>query len=411
MKYYLKFAWRNLWRNKRRTLLATSSIFFALLLACIYRATQSGQHEYMVQMSVSMYTGYLQIQEKEYWDERSFDHSFEPADSLRSILSHNSHITLINPRIESVALVSQHQETRITPVMGIDPASESAMSGLRKKIVKGMYLTDSSQGILISEGLAERLQVGVGDSVVLFGQGYQGATAAEQLPIEGIVHFPIPKMNNAMVYLSLSKAQELFNAYNRVTSVALMVDNAKKVKTIQSDLSKLLNKNLVVMNWEEMSPEVVQAIEADVAGEVIIMFILYVVIGFGVFGTVMMMTIERAREFGLLISLGMKRGRLLLVATIESLLISMLGAVAGTAVAFPLIYYFYVHPIYVQGDFAEMMNMYGFEPIIPVSIDTLVFTSQTIVVVVIAIISSVYPFFFIKNIKPVSALQGRGGGK
>ncbi|HAP34916.1 MAG TPA: hypothetical protein DCQ28_02855 [Bacteroidetes bacterium] len=82
MKFYLLFAWRNLWRNKRRTILATSSVFFAMLLALLFRSLQSGQHEYMIQMSVSMYTGYLQIQGIGYWEERSFDKSLEMTDSL-----------------------------------------------------------------------------------------------------------------------------------------------------------------------------------------------------------------------------------------------------------------------------------------------------------------------------------------
>lgn len=380
-----------------------------MLLALLFRSLQSGQHEYMIQMSVSMYTGYLQIQGKGYWEERSFDESLEMTDTLLALVKQNPHITTINPRIESVALISHDLETRITPVTGIDPEMENRMSGLQKKLVKGTFLTDSSNGIMIAEGLAERLQVGIGDSIVLVGQGYQGVTAAEQLVIEGIVRFPFPKLNNAMIYCSLSKAQSLFNAFNRVTGIALMIDDAKNGETIQSEISVSLNPNLVVMSWEEMSPEIVQVIEADVGSEVIIMFILYVVIGFGVFGTVMMMTIERTREFGLLISLGMKRGRLLIVTTIEALLISMLGAAAGLLVAFPLLYYFYLNPINVTGEMAKVYLAYGLEPIIPLSVEPGVFISQSIVVLILAIVASLYPLSFIRKIRPVSALQGRGG--
>lgn len=411
MKYYLTFAWRNLWRNKKRTLLATSSVLFAVFFATAFRSTQYGQHDYMVKSSVSMYTGYLQIQGKGYWDERSFDYSFEQTEALSAALSQNLHITTINPRIESVALVSHELETRISPVTGIDPETEHAMSGLRKKIVTGAYITDSSQGIMISEGLAERLRVGVGDSVILYGQGYQGVTAAEQLPIEGILRFPIPKMNNASVYLSLAKSQSLFNAYNRVTGIALMIDDEKNMPAVQSNISTTIDENLVIMSWEEMSPELVQMIQTDVASEIIIMFILYLIIGFGIFGTVMMMTIERTREFGLLISLGMNRARLLLVTTIEALLVSLIGAVAGTLVAFPLVYYLYLNPIPLTGDAAKAMLVYGFEPIIPFGIEVSVFTSQAVAVFIIALAASLYPLFFIRKIQPVSALQGRGGVK
>jgi ABC-type lipoprotein release transport system permease subunit len=362
-------------------------------------------------MSVSMYTGYLQVQEKGYWDERSFDYSFGLSDSLLKVLAGERRLITINPRIETIALISHGAETRISPVTGVNPQAEDAMSGIRKRLIKGSYLTDSSKGVLIAQGLAERLNVSIGDSVVLYSQGYQGVTAAETLPIEGILYFPIPKINNAMVFLSLPKAQELFNAYNRVTNIALMISDPNDMNNIQKSLASRLDGNLVVMNWKEMSPEIVQSIEADVGSEIIIMFILYVVIGFGVFGTVMMMAIERTKEFGLLISLGMKRTRLLIVTTIETLLVSIIGAAAGSFISFPVIYYFYINPIHLTGNAAKAMLAYGFEPIIPVSIQPLVFTSQAIAVFAIAIAASLYPLFFIRKIHPVSALQGRGGAK
>ena len=409
MKYYFLFAWRNLWRNKRRTLLATSSVFFAMLLALIFRSLQSGQHEYMIQMSVSMYTGYLQVQGKGFWEERSFDESLAITDELTAAVRSDRRITTVNPRLESVALVSRGTETRITPVTGIDPETENAMSGLRNKIVKGVYLNDTSTGVLIAEGLAERLQAGIGDSIVIVGQGYQGVTAAEQLPVAGIVRFPFPKLNNAAIYLSLSAAQKLFNAPDRVTGIALMIDDEKEIDDIRTTLAASIDSSLVVMTWEEMSPEIVQVIEADVASEAIIMAILYIVIGFGVFGTVMMMTIERTREFGLLVALGMKRGRLLIVTTVEALMVSMLGAAAGLAAAFPLLMYFHLNPIRVSGEMAEVYITYGLEPIIAVSVDAMVFGSQAIAVLVLAIVASLYPLLFIRKLRPVSALQGRGG--
>ena len=184
------------------------------------------------------------------------------------------------------------------------------MTALRSHIVRGAYLTDTSQGVNISEGLAGRLHVGVGDSVVLLSQGYQGATAAEQLVVEGILHFPIPKMNDALVYVALRKAQVFFNAPGRLTSIALMIDDADNTKPMQSELSARIDGGLVVMTWQEMVPEVVQSVQINDASGNLTLSIFYIVIAFGVFGTVMMMTIERTREFGLLISLGMKRGRL-----------------------------------------------------------------------------------------------------
>ncbi len=409
MKFYFRFAWRNLWRNKRRTLIATSSIFFAVVMALIMRSMQFGSYEYMIKNTVSLYTGYLQLQGKEYWENRSFDESFEVHNSLLPLLQSQPHIALVNPRLETVALLSHHLETRVSPVVGIDPQQENRMTNLQSRIVKGTYLTDSSQGILMAEGLAERLQVTVGDSVIVFGQGYQGVTAAEQIVVEGIIQYPLPQLNNAMIFLALPKAQILFNAKNRLTSVAMMIDDAKKLYELQSALSHKIDSSLVIMNWEEMTPEIVQAIEMDNAGGILMLLILYVIIGFGVFGTVMMMTIERTREFGLLIALGMKREKLLIVSTIETIFVSMVGAIAGMIGAIPLIAYYHAHPIRLWGEAAEAMLAWGLEPLMPFSNDPMIFVAQTIVVFFLALVMSLYPLFFIRKLRPVSAMQGRGG--
>lgn len=408
MKYYLSFAWRNIWRNKKRSLLATSSIFFAVFLALAMRSLQYGQYEYMVKSTVSMYSGYLQIQAKGFWDNRSFDETFELSDSLYNILHKRKGIILLNPRIETGALISHKLETRITPVLGIDPELEDKMTGLKKRLIKGKYLDKNSNGILLAEGLANRLKINVGDSVVIFGQGYQGTTAAEVLEVQGIIHYPIPKMNNAFAFLSLNKAQELFNVYNRISSLSIMIDDAKEMKNIQNYLASKIDTNLVVMNWEEMSPEIVQAIEADSASGFIMLLILYIVIGFGIFGSVVMMTIERSREFGLLISLGMNREKIYLITTLESLFLSFIGAIFGIIISFPVLLYFYYNPIFVSGELAQIYLSYGMEPIIPFSIDSEIFISQFLLVFIIAILTSLYPISYIRKILPVSALQGRG---
>lgn len=409
MRYYLLFAWRNLWRNRRRTLLAISSVFSAVVLTLLLAALNYGQDDDIIRNSVSLSIGYLQIQGKGYWDEPSFDKSFEPADSLFALLARHPHITHVNPRIESVALISHGMDTRISPVMGIDPQMENAMTGLWKHIVRGAYLTDSSQGVDVSEGLAERLQVVVGDSIILLSQGFQGATAAGQFVIEGILHFPIPKMNDGLVYLALKRAQTFFNAPNRLTSIALMIADAQNTGRVQAELASRIDPALVVMTWQQMSPEIAQSVQINDASALLTLAVFYIVIAFGVFGTVMMMTIERIREFGLLISLGMKRQRLFLVTALEAVLVSMMGALAGLIAAIPLVLYFHFHPIHLWGELAEAYAAYGLEATMSVNADPSLFYSQVLIVLIIAIVASLYPLFVIRKIRPVSALQGRGG--
>lgn len=408
MLFYLDFAWRNLWRNKRRTLLASSSIFFAVLLALFMRSMQLGTYTYMIQNTVSLYTGYLQLQGKNYWDERSFDESIPVNDSLLQAIAALPHVTHVNPRLETVALISYGLDTRVSPVTGIVPRKEDEMSNLASRVIRGSYLTDSSHGVLLAEGLAERLHVALGDSVILFGQGYEGVTAAEQLKVEGILHYPLPQLNNAMVILALPKAQELFNAYGRVTSVAMMIDDADNLSSVQQTLNGRIDSSMTTMTWQEMMPEVVQTIKADNGAGIVMLLILYIVISFGVFGTIMMMTIERSREFGLLIALGMKRRSLATVSCIEAVFVSMVGALAGMVGAFPIVLYFHDNPIRLWGDTAQAMLSWGIEPLLPLSLDPGIFVAQTFAVFLIAFVTTLYPVLVIRKIRPVAALRGQG---
>lgn len=405
MKTYFHLAWRNLWRNKRRTLIASASVFFAVFFALAMRSMQEGSYDYMVDASVSMYTGYIQIHAKDYWDKRSIDKSMELSSTKIEQIDSIKHITLVTPRLESFSLISYGNVTKVASIVGIDPEKENLMTDLKSKLVSGKYLTKKSTGVIIAEGLAKLLKVEVGDNIVLYGQGYHGVTAADQVHVEGIVKFTLPALNKSMVYLSLNYAQWLYSAPNRITSLSLMIDEASELNEVHSMINNLFDEKYEVMNWQELMPELVQSIEVDNAGGIIMLGILYVVIGFGIFGTVMMMTAERTKEFGILISVGMKKWRLGLVSLLESLLLSFIGVLAGIIVSIPILYYFFKNPIPLTGEMADLMLKFGLDPIVPFRFAPNIFIDQFITVIAIAMISALYPLSFIRKLNPVKAIR------
>ncbi|MEO8231720.1 MAG: FtsX-like permease family protein, partial [Ignavibacteriota bacterium] len=277
---------------------------------------------------------------------------------------------------------------------------------LKQKLVSGNFLNDSSKGIILAQGLAEILKVQVGDSLVVYGQGYHGVTAAAQIPITGIVKFTLPEINKSFTYLSLDYAQWLFSAPNRLTSLSVMIDNPKEIDRIKFEIKKILTSNYEVMDWKELSPELVQSIEIDNSSGIIMLGILYVVITFGIFGTIMMMTAERVKEFGILISIGMKKWKLSVVTIFETLFISFIGVITGVLVSIPLLLYFVKNPIPLTGKAAEAMLSYGYEPIMPFAIYPGMYVAQIWTVLAIAMVSALYPVLFIRKIKPVEAMRG-----
>lgn len=407
MKEYLKIAWRNLWRNRRRTLITISSVLFAVFLSLLMRSMQNGSYARMVESTVKSSTGYIQVHGKGYWEEKSIDHSFilDPARE-QSFRSHEN-VTVMIPRLESFALASSGKQTKGAAVMGTDPAMEDAASGLSARITRGKYLDKDDRGILVSAGLASYLKVDVGDTVVLLGQGYHGVTAAAAFPVTGIVEFVQPDMNNQLIYLPLALAQDLYDSHDRLTSLSLMLEDPDKLNRTRDELAGIDAEALEVMTWKEMLPELVQGIESDNISGMFMLGILYLVVGFGILGTILMMTMERRKEFGVMIAVGMRRTKLAIITFLETLMIGAIGVLAGVILSTPVIYYFYLNPIPLTGEAAEAVLEYNMEPIMPFAFEPGLFIAQSTVVLIITILAAAYPVSMIGRLKVVNAMKGR----
>jgi ABC-type lipoprotein release transport system permease subunit len=294
----------------------------------------------------------------------------------------------------------------VAQVIGIDPQSEDNMTGLKNKLINGAYLIGNSEGLLVAEGLAQMLKISVGDSIILYGQGYHGQIAAARLPVAGLVKLPFEEMNNRLVYMTLGNAQNVFSSYDRITSLSIMIDNIKHLDVVLSAVRAVVGQKFAIMTWDKMMPDLVQSIQIDNASGIIMLAILYIIIGFGIFGTVMMMVSERAKEFGILISVGMKKWKLIFVAALETIFISFLGVITGIIGSLPLVSYLYHNPIPITGDAAKTFESLGIEAVFTFSADPVVFTNQAMVVFIIALATIVYPFLFIRKLEPVNVLRG-----
>ena len=398
-------AWRNLFRNKRRTLITAASVFFAVFFALLMRSLQTGVYENMIKNVVGFFTGYAQVHQEGYWEEKSFDNTLNDTQELRTQLLNGEDIIALVPRLESFALASADELTKGVMVVGVDPIAEKNVIDIESKLTEGSYFESDDDAIMITEGLAEFLKIGLKDTLVLLGQGYQGINAAGKYQIKGIVKFGSPDLNGNLVFLPLNACQKLYGAENRLTSFILVSDKPKNIESAVASLRNNLDKQYEVMSWKDMLPELIQLIEADNAGGMIILSILYLIIGFGMFGTILMMTTERLYEFGVLLSIGMKRWKLIFTMLIESVFVSFLGVVVGVIFSIPILFYFYHNPIHLGKDLSEFSEKYDMEPVLNFSLDPEIFWTQAIFVLIIAIIINIYPIQKILRLKVVEALR------
>jgi len=463
-------AWRNLWRNKRRTLITVASVFFAVFFALLMRSLQLGTYDHMFRNVIESYTGYVQVQHEDFWDNRLIDNVFEYTPELdRQIMNDKNSFATV-PRFESFALASTGNITKGVLVMGIDPEKESYLSDVKSKLVryklndeiseklqnselpeaikknielfkgnsyssraslmtdlgisekdsasvfpviernasfKNGYIKTGESGALVGDKLATFLKISVGDTLVLIGQGYHGSSAAGKFRIAGIVRMPTPDLDNKIVYLPFDICQEFYNAPGMLTSLAVSIkdNNDNEINRMVSDLGIKLEAPLRVLGWRTMNELMINQMDADSKSGMVMIAILYLVIAFGIFGTVLMMTAERRREFGVLVAVGMQKTKLAAIITIEMIYIGLMGIGSGIILALPAIFYGYYHPIRFTGEMAKMYEDYGMEPVMPFMPVDWYFMWQSVVVTIIVFIALIYPVRKIQKMEVVNSLK------
>lgn len=401
----LAIAWRNIWRNRRRTIIAATAIFIALVLALIMLSMKYGSMEQMVSAGVNQ-VGDLQVHDSGYWENKSLDYAFFDKKSLAQVFNEFPQIKRVVPHLETFSLASYGKQTKGIMISGIDPKLEDLQTGLSHKIIKGHYLQKDGE-VLIGDNMAKFLKIGVGDSIVLLGQGYRGITAYGIYKIAGIFRLPSMQMNSQLLYMNLSDAQNFVYPYQKglLTGFSVYLDKPSQAEKVKPQLEKLLGKDHEVITWETMLSELLQTIKMGKAANQILVLILYIVAAFGIFSTVLMMTVEKRKQYAVMVSIGMNRGRLAWMSIIETFLVSVVGVVAALAVISPILFYMHFHPIPVTGTMAKIYLQYNIEPILPFSVSSYLFISQTLIILILSFLSVIYPVIYVLKFNVLNAFR------
>lgn len=484
MKEIILIAWRNLWRNKRRTLITVSSIFFALFYAILMKSFQLGTYNLMLDNTVTQYTGHLQIQDKEYFDNPSVDYSIPFTDGITNILDSCKKIEYYFPRIQTGALASSGANSKVAMVMGVDYDIETKLTGMNNNVVQfyldsnkinsiignfdgdnakilqqfsekyfnnkfdlsielnaaGFDTTKNMQQIfdvmqmpkvsykkygndvLIGYKLAQYLELNQGDSIILIGQGFEGANAVGKYKIAGLLNFPLDQMNRNMIYMPISTTQEFLSAYklngndtvsyvnyiaiNTKYQVSMRMADYDRLLTLKNDLeNKLNNDMLTVVGWRNLNEGIVETIQVGNSKGLIFIFILYLVISFGILGTVMMLLSERKKEFGMMLALGMRRKILALIISLEMFFMTLVSAFSAFIVTVPILIFGSRHPYKLHGDMAEQLSKMNMEPLLKFQGIDFYILDQVAVVLVIVMLILIYAVTKISKLNVINSLK------
>ena len=408
MSINLRMAWRNLWRNPRRTLLTVAAIAFACLLLVFMLSFQFGSYETMINTAVKVQTGHLHVEAKEYQDKQDMRLVIKDPKAVAKVIKAAPGVEAFTARANAFALISSKQRTYGALVVGIDPETEAKVSTLKKIIREGEYLKPGdAEGALVGRLLARNLQVKVGDDLTVLGQGRDGSIAAMVLKVRGIYASGIDEFDRSSIQMGLKSFQANFSmqgAVHQMVAICYHLDDVAGAKAyIASHLPPQSNPSLTVLDWMQLMPGLLQGIEIDLVSGIIFYLILIVVVTFSILNTFLMSILERTHEFGVLMAIGAKPGRLSKLVIMESFAMTLLGVISGMIMGALITWYFQVNGIDLGAQ--DVMAQYGITGLIYPRLSWLSLTIGPGVVMIMTLLAALYPTRRIWRLKPVEAIS------
>jgi ABC-type lipoprotein release transport system permease subunit len=393
---YHQLAWRNIWRNKRRTLLTSASVVIAVFFSVLLESLNEGMWNYLIDNEIQMYSGHIEIHMKDYWENKSIENAIvDPTDIHMALDSLNGVVSHTN-RLDMFVLASWGEKSRSCILWGVQPG-----------LTYGTAQIDGSQkGLWIGEGLAKFLNIAKGDSLILMGQSYYGRKSAEIYPVAGISHNSIPEIDRRLIIAPIEVVQDFSDLHMGATNVLVNLKNKEQVDEVAEQIKQTINlDNYEVMSWQQILTGRMVLYRMRDAGVLILKLILYFIVGFGILGTVLMTNSERKREYGILMAIGMKRQKIILTHIYEMLYISLIGVVGGAILVMPIMLVLHHFPIPLTGGLAEVMWRYNIEPIIIFSDDPFLILKNASLVFLMTILVTIVPVNILARLNLMKAIK------
>jgi ABC-type lipoprotein release transport system permease subunit len=335
-------AWRNLWRRPQRTVLSLISISLVSGLLVFVLSFQDGVYGQMKETTLRIFDGYAQFQPVGYAADPRLELAIsDPSRLARSAVLLKG-VTAAAPRVNGFAVLANGGRSYAAAVVGVDPASEARISSIADRISAGRYLNAAdTDAAILGDILAKNLGVGVGGKVTLLGQTRDGSVAADILTVAGVYHSGIPDLDRTILEMPLARAQETFGMENEANTIAVGGPSLSQVNAALPQLASLAQRQgVTVRDWKAMEPAMRDTIDLKYATSMVFYVSLVLVVAFIILNTLLMSVLERTREFGMLLALGMRSGQIGTMVWIELLILSLGGCLVGVAIGSALTAYF-----------------------------------------------------------------------
>jgi len=407
MNITLRLAWRNLWRQPRRTWLTTGAMVFSNVLLVFMISLQFGMYGLMIDNTLQVFTGHLQVQAPGYKDDQKMRQVVPDILPLAERLRAEFDSERIAARGWAFGLASSAERSYGIGIYGVEPEFEPKVSNIPGLIEEGRYLDEpSAYDIVIGSVLARNLRVSVGDEITILGSGVDGSFAAAVLNVAGIFRSGVKEIDRNIAEIPLATFQEIFFMNGAGHQVVIMAPSLGAVPELQARVEAAISGDgdLVVQDWDALQPGLKQMIQADMSSAFFMYGILVILVAFSVLNTQLMSVLERTHEFGVVMALGMKPGRLGRLVMLETAMMGMLGLVLGAIAGAALTIWLGIRGYTIPGmeEMAAQFNLPG--RIYPQATVLSTLIGPT-VVFLFCLLASVYPAWRLRRLHPVEAMR------
>ncbi len=407
MNITLRLAWRNLWRQPRRTWLTTGAMVFSNVLLVFMISLQFGMYGLMIDNTLQVFSGHMQIQAPGYIDDQKMRQVVPDAAGLAARLRSELGSDTIAARGWAFGLASSAERSYGIAIYGVEPAFEPRVSNIPGLIEEGRYLGDfAAYEIVIGSVLARNLRVTVGDEITLLGSGLDGSFAAAVLQVAGIFKSGVKDIDRNIAEMPLGAFQEIFYMEGAGHQVVIMAPSLGEVGALHARVEAAVanEAGLVLHDWDALQPGLKQAIQADMSSAFFMYGILVILVAFSVLNTQLMSVLERTHEFGVVMALGMKPGRLGRLVMLETAMMGFLGLVLGALAGATLTIWLGIRGYTIPG-MEEMAAQFNLPSRIYPRASVLSTLIGPVVVFVFSVLASVYPAWRLRRLHPVEAMR------
>jgi putative ABC transport system permease protein len=409
----LRLAFRNVARQRRRSLLIALAMMLGVALLIIFLAIGDGMHHQWIDAGVRLGDGYVTVETPAYRRSASLDDRLDAAtfDAVARVVRNATlaeRVTIAAPRLTVSALASSATSALPVRVSGVDPATEARFSALLPKIDSGRFLTPSDRlGAVVGRGLADRLGIGVGSRFVLTSQGASGEVQEQLARVVGVFATGIREVDEGVVNIPMETARQWLGVPGTATSVAILVRDGSDVRPVIDRLASLLPADVRAYSWRETSPELDAAVRLDNFGNYLFNGILLAIVALAVLEALLVSVLHRQREFGVLRAMGLAASETSMVVLAEGIALAVFSGLAGMALGFGATWLLGRHGLDLTRFVGENLSISGavVSPVIHPVVRVARAWQGLAVVLVLGVLSSLYPMWQASRIDVAAAMQ------